>query len=148
MVLDICCHLRPHWPARWQLAALLHDAPEYVIGDMISPFKAVLGVGYAAFEERLTTAIHMRFGLPAALPVKIRDVIKRADKAAAFFEAVDIAGFSDEEAAEIFGRPRGLPHFHVHPLPTRKAQSLFLDRFHPLAAVETAGGHPARAAGR
>ena len=30
--------------ARWQLAALLHDAPEYVIGDMISPFKSVLGL--------------------------------------------------------------------------------------------------------
>src|SRR2546430_9727092 len=33
-----------------RLAVLLHDAPEYVIGDMISPFKAVLGDAYKAVE--------------------------------------------------------------------------------------------------
>ena len=108
LVEDICMLIRPGWPTRWRLAALLHDAPEYVIGDMISPFKAALGFDYKAFEHRLAAAIHMRFGLPADLPQTVEEIIKRADRASAFFEATQIAGFSDEEGAQIFGRPRGL----------------------------------------
>jgi 5'-deoxynucleotidase YfbR-like HD superfamily hydrolase len=41
----------PQWPAQWRLAALLHDAPEYVIGDLISPFKTAIGLDYKAFER-------------------------------------------------------------------------------------------------
>lgn len=133
LVDDICARFRPGWPAKWRLAALLHDAPEYVIGDMISPFKAALGIDYKAFEHRLAAAIHMRFGLPAALPQSVEDLIKRADRASAFFEATQIAGFSDEEAAEIFGRPRGLTPVEIVPLPTKKAQARFLARFHQLS---------------
>lgn len=133
LVDDICARLRPGWPAKWRLAALLHDAPEYVIGDMISPFKAALGIDYKAFEHRLAAAIHMRFGLPAELPQAVEDLIKRADRASAFFEATQIAGFSDAEAAEIFGRPRGLTPFALEPLSTKKAQLRFLARFHQLS---------------
>lgn len=91
--------------ARWQLAALLHDAPEYVIGDMISPVKAAIGAGYGELDARLTAAIHIRFGLPAALPVAIKKAIKQADKVSAWLEAVHIAGFSQAEADKFFGRP-------------------------------------------
>tara|TARA_R110002110_G_scaffold79145_14_gene207085 strand:+ start:3257 stop:3880 length:624 start_codon:yes stop_codon:yes gene_type:complete len=132
LVDDICARFRPGWPKRWRLAALLHDAPEYVIGDMISPFKAALGIDYKAFEQRLAGAIHMRFGLPGELPQAVEDLIKRADKASAFFEATQIAGFSDREAAKIFGRPRGLTPIDIAPLPTRKAQARFLTRFREL----------------
>src|SRR5690606_19895026 len=52
--------LRPESSPRDQLAALLHDAPEYVIGDMISPFKAALGGEYKVVEARLQRAIHLR----------------------------------------------------------------------------------------
>ncbi|SFH07014.1 hypothetical protein SAMN04488020_106132 [Palleronia marisminoris] len=90
---------------RWQLAALLHDAPEYVIGDMISPVKAAVGPGYGALDDRLTAAIHIRFGLPAAIPVKVKRQIKAADKVSAWMEATQIAGFSDAEATRFFGRP-------------------------------------------
>lgn len=90
---------------RWQLAALLHDAPEYVIGDMISPVKAAVGPGYGALDERLTAAIHLRFGLPAALPAAIKKEIKRADRISAWLEAVEIAGFSRAEADKFFGAP-------------------------------------------
>lgn len=134
LVDDICAKLRPGWPARWRLAALLHDAPEYVIGDMISPFKAALGIDYKAFEHRLAAAIHIRFGLPADLPHTVEEIVKRADRASAFFEATQIAGFDDEEAARIFGRPRGLVPIRLKPLPTREAQARFLKRFVDLTA--------------
>ena len=91
--------------ARWQLAALLHDAPEYVIGDMISPVKAAVGPGYGELDARLTAAVHIRFGLPAALPVAVKKAIKQADKVSAWLEAVQIAGFSEAEADKLFGRP-------------------------------------------
>ncbi len=107
---------------RWRLAALLHDGPEYVIGDMISPFKNVLGTDYRAVEHRLQAAIHLRFSLPARLPDEVAGAIKAADKVSAFFEATMLAGFSPKEAAGFFGRPKGEP---VHP-----------DRFAPHAAGE------------
>jgi len=90
---------------KWQLAALLHDAPEYVIGDMISPVKAAVGQEYGALDMRLTAAIHIRFGLPAALPAPIKRRIKAADKVSAWLEATHIAGFSEAEADRFFGRP-------------------------------------------
>lgn len=95
----------PNAPVKWQLAALLHDAPEYVIGDMISPVKAAIGPDYGALDDRLTAAIHLRFGLPAALPITVKKQIKRADKVSAWMEAVQIAGFSEAEATKFFGRP-------------------------------------------
>ena len=91
--------------ARWRLAALLHDAPEYVIGDMISPVKAAVGPGYGALDERLTAAVHLRFGLPAVLPAAVKKQIKAADRISAWLEAVQIAGFSEGEADRFFGRP-------------------------------------------
>lgn len=131
----ICAHLEPSWPARWRLAALLHDAAEYVIGDMISPFKAALGYDYKAFEARLEGAIHMRYGLPAALPDKVKKTIKRADHICAFFEATQIAGFTVEEARKFFGRPPAGLRFDIVPRPANEAQRLFLERF---AALHTA----------
>lgn len=94
----------PGQPVKWHLAALLHDAPEYVIGDMISPVKAAVGPGYDALDTRLTAAIHIRFGLPAAIPVKVKKQIKRADKVSAWMEATQIAGFTEAEANKLFGK--------------------------------------------
>ncbi len=96
--------IEPRAPAKWRLAALLHDAPEYVIGDMISPVKAAVGPNYGALDERLTGAIHLRFGLPAALPKSVKRQIKRADRISAWMEATQIAGFSEAEATRFFGR--------------------------------------------
>jgi hypothetical protein len=92
-------------PAKWRLAALLHDAPEYVIGDMISPVKAAVGPGYGALDARLASAIHIRFGLPAVLPAAVKRAIKRADRVSAWLEATQIAGFTTAEADRFFGRP-------------------------------------------
>lgn len=88
-----------------RLTALLHDAPEYVIGDMISPVKAAVGPGYGELDKRLSAAIHIRFGLPAATPAKLKKVIKKADTVSAFMEATQIAGFTEAEATKFFGRP-------------------------------------------
>ncbi|MEP2892144.1 HD domain-containing protein [Tateyamaria sp.] len=95
----------PKAPTKWRLAALLHDAPEYVIGDMISPVKAAVGPGYGALDERLEAAIHIRFGLPAKVPVAIKKQIKKADKISAWMEATQIAGFTVAEADKLFGKP-------------------------------------------
>ena len=97
--------IAPSAPVRWRLAALLHDAPEYVIGDMISPVKSAIGTAYGQLDERLAAAVHLRFGLPAALPKTVKRQIKRADRLSAWLEAVQIAGFAAAEADRFFGRP-------------------------------------------
>jgi 5'-deoxynucleotidase YfbR-like HD superfamily hydrolase len=140
VVEEIAAHIRPGLPARWRLAALLHDAPEYVIGDMISPFKAALGLDYHTFEERLETAIHVRFGLPARVPAEIKALIKTADRACAFFEATQIAGFGLEESFEFFGRPPPGYALRIEPMAASVAQSRYLERYHVLA--EAAGFAP------
>ena len=111
---------------KWQLAALLHDAPEYVIGDMIGPVKAAVGPGYASLDTRLAAAIHLRFGLPVELPKSIKAKIKRADKISAWLEATRIAGFTISEANRFFGRTRaadidGLELHLREPVVTRAA---------------------------
>ncbi|MCD7059299.1 HD family hydrolase [Pelagibacterium xiamenense] len=121
-----------------QLYALLHDAPEYVMGDIISPFKAAMGGNYREVEERLLSAIHIRFGLPATPPTAVRKLIKRADKEAAFFEAVNLAGFGADEARKIFGEPTlagfDLPGFErlIRPWPTQEAHERFVGVFDSL----------------
>ncbi len=105
LVETLFSRLMPRAPVKWQLAALLHDAPEYVIGDMISPVKAAVGPGYSALDDRLTAAIHLRFGLPAQIPQTIKKTIKKADRISAWMEATDIAGFTTQEADRFFGKP-------------------------------------------
>ena len=104
LVTDIFLAQNPTASIKWQLAALLHDAPEYVIGDMISPVKAAVGPDYGVLDDRLMAAIHIRFGLPAQLPVAIKKQIKKADKISAWIEAVQIAGFTAAEADKFFGK--------------------------------------------
>ena len=99
--------IAPKAPPKWRLAALLHDAPEYVIGDMISPVKAAVGPGYGALDERLEAAVHIRFGLPARVPAAIKKQIKKADRISAWMEATQIAGFAEAEATRFFGKPPG-----------------------------------------
>jgi 5'-deoxynucleotidase YfbR-like HD superfamily hydrolase len=106
LVEDIHTRLQPEGPVKWRLAALLHDAPEYVIGDMISPVKAAVGPAYGALDDRLGAAIHLRFGLPAILPKTVKQAIKKADRISAWLEAVQLAGFSRPEADRFFGHPR------------------------------------------
>ncbi len=135
LVEQLLVEFYPNTDQRWRLAALLHDASEYVIGDMISPFKAALGLDYKAFEARLMEAVHVRFGLPAHLPDRVETRIKRADKASAFFEATVLAGFDDGEAAKFFGRPRGLDASTISklqklaPQPPEQAGAAFMKKF-------------------
>jgi len=105
LVERLFARMTPRAPAKWRLAALLHDAPEYVIGDMISPVKNAVGPGYDELDKRLVAAIHIRFGLPATLPPAIKKKIKKADKISAWMEATEIAGFSIAEADRFFGKP-------------------------------------------
>jgi uncharacterized protein len=123
----------PNVDTRVRLAALLHDAPEYVIGDMISPFKAVLGGDYKSVEKRLLSAIHIRFGLPAVLSAEITQRIKDADRGAAYLEATLLAGFAQAEAKRLFGRDPGLSApvqaDYLTPWAAAEAEQRFLERF-------------------
>lgn len=116
-----------------KLAALLHDAPEYVIGDMISPFKAAMGGSYKDIEAGLQRAIHLRFGLPAELPDELGKAIKRADKVAAFSEAVAVAGFDEPEARKILGYRRRKCVSPLHAWSPNEAKKAFLRRFDQLS---------------
>lgn len=105
LVEELYRRIAPKSPVKWQLAALLHDAPEYVIGDMISPVKSAVGPGYDELDKRLTAAIHIRFGLPASIPQQTKRQIKKADRISAWMEATQIAGFDEAEANRFFGAP-------------------------------------------
>ena len=136
LVESLFSDIQPEASADARLAALLHDAPEYVIGDMISPFKSVMGGSYKDCELRLQRAIHLRFSLPPELGAGLRKEIKRADQIAAYFEATLLAGFSVAEATEFFGRPRGFnaDRFDFTPRSVTWAQNAFLKQF---SAIES-----------
>lgn len=140
LVLEIASAMDPEIDDRARLYALLHDAPEYVMGDIISPFKAAMGGNYKDVEAKLLGAIHVRFGLPANAPTALKKLIKRADREAAFFEAVNLAGFSPDEARKFFGEPTlagfDLPGFErlIRPWPTQQAHDQFVAVFESLSA--------------
>ncbi len=125
----------PNWGPQQRLAALDHDAAEYVVGDLISPFKAALGLDYKSFELSLMQAIHLRFGLPGRLPKSDEARIKQADRVAAYYEATVLAGFETDEAQRFFGPIDAIPDdmaaelARLTPQPTDVAQQHFLSRF-------------------
>ena len=133
VVEEIAVHIKPDLDPKWRLAALLHDASEYVIGDMISPFKSALGMNYKAFEARLEHAIHVRFGLPAKTPVAVKTLIKKADRACAYFEATQLAGFGKSESLKLFGAPPAGYDLTIDPLPAGVAQARYVERYQVLA---------------
>lgn len=140
LVMEIFRALNPQQGQTAILYALLHDAPEYVMGDIISPFKAAMGGSYRDVEKRLLAAIHVRFSLPAHAPAAITRAIKTADQQAAFFEAVHLAGFEPDEARRLFGEP-SLPGFDIEgfdllirPWPTQEAHDRFMSRFEAASA--------------
>jgi uncharacterized protein len=138
LVEAIAQHLSPRASVKTCLAVLLHDAAEYVIGDMISPFKAVIGDQYRGAEERLMKAILTRFSLPAPMPAIAQTLAKKADRIAAWHEATALAGFTRGEADDIFGAPAvGGRHLAalLAPMPVGAAQALFLARFTALEAM-------------
>ncbi|OOY29532.1 hypothetical protein BMI90_04635 [Thioclava sp. L04-15] len=134
LVEQIFSHQNPKIEPRWKLAALLHDAPEYVLGDMISPVKAAIGEGYGVLDAKLDAAVHIRFGLPAALPVKIKRAIKKADIVSARLEAEQIAGFSTKEADKIFGKigPEYTERFKIHLRPPSEVRKDYTARHEAL----------------
>jgi 5'-deoxynucleotidase YfbR-like HD superfamily hydrolase len=135
LVERLTADLSPRLTREARLMALLHDAPEYVVGDLISPFKAAIGVNYKALELKLQAAIHLRFGLPALVPADLAALLKKADRLSAFHEATQLAGFEEPEARRLFGAPpKGLKTPRLVPLATAEAEGLFLERFHRLAA--------------
>ncbi|PJI85789.1 hypothetical protein BC777_2136 [Yoonia maricola] len=137
LVTQIFQRQQPKAPAKWQLAALLHDAPEYVIGDMISPVKAAVGPGYGALDDRLTAAIHLRFGLPAQIPVSVKKQIKKADKLSAWLEATQIAGFTQAEADKFFGKqdPALASNLQIALRPPVTVRDDYTALYHKLAAT-------------
>jgi 5'-deoxynucleotidase YfbR-like HD superfamily hydrolase len=134
LVEDFVTEFWPKTDVRDRLGALLHDAAEYVIGDMISPFKTALGFDYRQFEARLDTAIRLRFGLSPRMGEEMKTRVKQADQSAAFYEATRLAGFDIDEALVFFGPPPPGPAPDMTPLSPNEAQALFLTRFNRLMA--------------
>jgi uncharacterized protein len=137
LVESIAREIQPDLAPSARLIVLLHDAPEYVIGDIISPFKSVLGDGYKGVENRILAAIHLRFGLPATAPKPVATLAKTADRAAAFLEATQLAGFAQDEALRFFGRPAALPPdlpVLLEPCQAEEAKARFLARFGAIEA--------------
>ncbi|WP_300380160.1 HD family hydrolase [Henriciella sp.] len=134
VVESVCAVLEPGLKPSERLMALHHDAAEYVIGDMISPFKAVLGDSYKDIENRLTESIHIRFGLPARMPASLKRLIKRADHVCAWYEATQLAGFSETEADRFFGSPPRTIELKLSPEAPITAQKSFMTRHETLLA--------------
>ena len=133
LVERLVMELNPRLTRQARLMALLHDSPEYVVGDLISPFKAAVGINYKTLEEKLQMAIHLRFGLPAQVPAPLKSLLKRADHLSAYYEATQLAGFEEAQARRLFGAPpKVLKTPRLAPLSTAEAQAQFLARFHRL----------------
>jgi 5'-deoxynucleotidase YfbR-like HD superfamily hydrolase len=137
LVDEIACLTAAATDGETRLAVMLHDAPEYVIGDLISPFKGLLGREYRDVEARLLAAIHRRFGLQPPLAPRLAARVKAADQVAAYFEATHLAGFSEAEAARYFGRPKGIDPaaLALEPWPAAVAERRFMERFAGIAAA-------------
>jgi len=133
LVDDIAARLRPKLDVAGHLSAVLHDAAEYVIGDLITPFKSAVGVDYKALEERLMTAIRLRFGLAPREPEDLKRLIKRADRIAAYLEATQLAGFTQSEARQLFGHTRRFDDIRLEPWSPENAKRQFLRRYTDLA---------------
>ena len=123
----------PDLDKKWNLAALLHDAPEYVIGDLITPFKYALNNSYRFVEDNLMKAIYLRFGLPALLPKNIEYKIKKIDKALAWFEAIDLAGYKEKEASQIIKKPDLNFEHQIIALSANEVEKRFLKRYHEIS---------------
>lgn len=147
LVEELLGRFREDVPAAWRLLALLHDAPEYVIGDLITPFKTTLGGDYAAIERRLMAAVRVRFGL-ARLPKAADNLVKRADRAAAYVEAVRVAGFPEDEARRLFDPKDSLKNFGIEDktltaYPPTEVEADFLERFYQITRdVDEAAAPP------
>lgn len=141
LVVDAVAGMTAPWlDARGRLAVMLHDAPEYVIGDLISPFKMLLGGEYRAIEARLLAAIHRRFGVPTPPAARVAAAVKAADRIAAYYEATRLAGFNEAEARRFFGSPSGVDadRLDLKPWPAAVAERRFLARFAVLFAAASA----------
>jgi 5'-deoxynucleotidase YfbR-like HD superfamily hydrolase len=108
---------------------------------MISPFKAVIGDAYRDTERLILDAVMRRFDLPAPMTKIAHDLAKRADRAAAYHEATQLAGFDPREAEVFFGAPVALDagmRALLAPWPIGRAQAAFLERFRMLDAGPSA----------
>ncbi len=135
LVERLAIQLKPNLTREARLAALLHDAPEYVMGDLISPFKRAVGINYKDLENRLQAAIHIRFGLAPVMPDTLHKLIKKADTGAAYFEATQLAGFDVAEAKRFFGEPKGMAYKRLTPWDVAEAQTRFVKRFNELSGT-------------
>jgi hypothetical protein len=116
-----------------RLAALLHDASEFVTADLITPFKTVIGDAYKVIEHRVQRAVHLRFGLPADVDEEWHAAIKLADRQSAFLEAIELAGFTEKEARQVFKFRNKRPEISLKPWAPEEARERFLQRFKLLA---------------
>ncbi len=139
LVAELMAAAAPSSDTRCLLAGLLHDAPEYVCSDLVTPFKNAIGGGYRELEDRVARSVHVAFGLPAVLPADWAEPVVQADRLAARIEAEQLAGFGEEEAKKLFAVKCKVPKATLTAWPAVQASEVFLAAF----AALTAGRWPA-----
>ena len=102
------------------LWALLHDATEAYVGDMVRPLKRMLPA-YRDIEDRVMDAIAERFGLTGSIPAEVHD----ADNRIILTERAAIMTPTDEVWMENCFKP--LP-VTIHAWPWQDAQHYYTER--------------------
>lgn len=108
------------------LWALLHDAPEAYVGDMVRPLKYALPPAYRQVEKRIMLAVCDRFGLSYTPPAQIKEIDTRIlrDERDALMRTPPLPWNSIEDVP-----PLGV---RIESWPPAKARLLFLERLDEL----------------
>ncbi len=128
-VAEHCVHVSRLVSPRNAMWGLLHDAAEYVVGDMTRPLKKQPQLrGFATFENRVQRAVCERFGLSYDMPAEVKEVDGRITDD----ERRDLMSNMDVDP-NIWGNVyRGFGINLCAPMEWQEAERAFLDRFHEL----------------
>lgn len=111
-------------PSKYQLAALLHDASEAYLSDIVSPAKRMLE-DYKSLEADVMQAIEKKFNINTKVTV-----IKLADTNALYAEALHFYGNVKEWGIDDFHND-----YKIEPLEPKRAKEQFLQRYAELTTI-------------
>lgn len=123
-------HVSQLVPPEHAYAALMHDAPEAFMGDMVKPLKDLLPE-YRTIEDAVEAAVFARFAVPSPLSA----CVKEADIVMLATEQVHIMANRDDWN---YTRGREPANIDLPDWPPTKAKRAFLDRFAALTSGERA----------
>jgi len=136
-VAEHCVHLSHYVAPEDALWALLHDAPEAYIGDMVRPLKKHMP-DFIAADDRLTAIIALKYGLEGTV---IPAQVTAADIQICLNERLALLG-DPPQAWAIDGDP--LPGVTIHAWDWQYAELMYIDRFNELMFQRAANEWNAR----